>query len=188
MVNGVDIFKYSPQKYGQLLGVLFQDFSWYPFTAKESIGIGDVKRITKLSQIKEASKLTGVDKFIEELPLGYENPLAKEFNKGVEPSKGQWQRIALARILFRGSRIIILDEPTSNVDPEAEEQIFDKIIELARDKILILISHRFSTVRRADKIVVLDKGRVTEHGSHTELLELKGTYAKLFELQAKGYQ
>lgn len=104
------------------------------------------------------------------------------------PSKGQWQRIALSRILFRGSKIIILDEPTSNVDPEAEEEIFEKIIKLASEKILILISHRFSTVRKADKILVVEGGKIIEEGSHTELMGINGKYAQLFNLQAKGYQ
>lgn len=187
-VDGVDIFDYKKDKYLELLGVLFQDFSEYPFSAKESIGIGDSSRILRLDEIKKAAKLTGVDDFIESLSLKYDTPLAKEFEKGVEPSKGQWQRIAIARILFRGSRILVLDEPTSNVDPQAEEEIFEKIIKLAREKILVLISHRFSTVRRADKIIVLDKGKIEESGSHEDLMKKKGLYAELFQIQARSYQ
>ena len=188
LLNGVDIFEYNQGKYRNLLGVLFQDFSLYPFTAKESVGIGDVKRISKLAEIKRSAGLTGIDKFIEKLPLGYENPLAKEFEKGVEPSKGQWQRIALSRILFRDSKIVVLDEPTSNVDPQAEQKIFDKIIDLSRGKILVLISHRFSTVRRADRILLVDYGKIKEQGNHEELMKLDGEYAHLFNLQARGYQ
>lgn len=188
LVNGVNIQKYDRLKYWNLLGVLFQDFSQYPFSAQESIGIGNPLKINNIKEIKEAAKLTGIDSYIEELPLSYRTPLAKDFEKGVEPSRGQWQRIALSRILFRGSKIIILDEPTSNVDPKAEEQIFDKIIDLAREKILILISHRFSTVRKADKILNIDNGKIIEQGTHKELMEKHGEYAKLFELQAKGYQ
>ncbi|KKT74428.1 MAG: ABC transporter related protein, partial [Microgenomates group bacterium GW2011_GWA2_44_7] len=113
---------------------------------------------------------------------------SKQFEGGVEPSKGQWQRIALARTLFKNGEIVILDEPTSNVDPKAEEEIFDKVIDLTRQKLLILISHRFSTVRRADRIFVIDKGKIVEEGGHKELLAKKGLYAELFKLQAKGYQ
>src|SRR3989344_3562088 len=188
LVNGANIFDYDQAKYRQLLGVLFQDFSWYPFTARESIGIGSVDKIKRREEIKKYAKLTGVDEFIESLPLKYENPLSKEFEKGVEPSKGQWQRIALSRILFRDSKILVLDEPTSNVDPKAEEEIFEKIIELAREKILILISHRFSTVRMADKILLIDGGKIWEQGTHQELMNRDSEYAHLFKLQAKGYQ
>lgn len=188
IVNGVNIFKYKQKAYWKLLGVLFQDFSWYAFSAKESIGIGDITKIRNIKLIKKTAKLTGIDKFLEHLPLKYDNPLSKEFEKGVEPSKGQWQRIALSRILFRGSKIVILDEPTSNVDPKAEEEIFDKIIRLSTENILILISHRFSTVRKADKILVIDNGKIIEQGNHKELMAKDGEYAHLFNLQAKGYQ
>lgn len=188
LVNGVNIQNYNLVKYWQILGVLFQDFSQYPFSAQESIGIGNSQKINDLRMIKKAAGLTGVNRFIEGLSLGYKNPLAKDFDKGVDPSKGQWQRIALARILFRESRIIILDEPTSNVDPKAEEEIFEKIISLSKEKVLILISHRFSTVRKADKILNIDKGKIIEEGTHEELMQKNGEYSRLFKLQAKGYQ
>jgi ABC-type multidrug transport system fused ATPase/permease subunit len=188
LVNGINVLDYDRSSYWKMLGVLFQDFSQYPFSAKESIGLGDVGRIRNIEEIKLAARLTGVDEFIDSLPLKYKTPLAKQFEKGVEPSRGQWQRIALARILFRNSPIVILDEPTSNVDPKAEEEIFEKILELAQDKILILISHRFSTVRKADRILNLDRGRIIEQGTHEELMKKDGEYADLFRLQAKGYQ
>lgn len=188
LVNGVDIRKYNPIKYWMMLGVLFQDFSQYPFSAQESIGIGNPSNIDDVKRIKASAKLTGIDSYIEGLALGYKTPLVKEFENGIEPSRGQWQRIALARILFRDSKIVILDEPTSNVDTKAEEEIFDKIIDLAKDKILILISHRFNTVRKADKILVIDQGKIIEQGNHEELMARKGEYAELFNLQAKGYQ
>ncbi len=187
-INGRNLLDYDPETYWKAIGVLFQDFSEYPFTARESIGYGDVSRIKNQSEIEVAARETDTHDFISKLPLGYDNPLTKEFDKGIEPSKGQWQRIALARTIFRKSRIIILDEPTSNVDPKAEEEIFEKIINLTRDQILILISHRFSTVRRADKILLLEDGRITEQGTHEELIKLKGEYAHLFNLQAKSYQ
>ncbi len=188
LVDGQNISQYSPEKYIKILGVLFQDFSEYPFTARESIGFGDVTRLDSLSQIKAAARQTDIHEFIESLPLKYENPLTKEFEKGIEPSKGQWQRIALARTLFRRSQIVILDEPTSNVDPKAEEEIFEKIIALTKNQILLLISHRFSTVRRADKILLLEGGQITEQGTHNQLMQLDQKYAQLFRLQAKSYQ
>ncbi len=188
LYNGTNISKCNLKEYWKELAVLFQDFSQYPFSAKESIGLGDPTKIVDFKRIKNSAKLTGIDDFIEGLPKGYETPLAKDFDNGIEPSKGQWQRIALARILFRDSKIVILDEPTSNVDPKTEEEIFDKIIELSKNKTLILISHRYSTVRKADKIINLDGGKIIEEGTHQELINKKGEYAKLFKLQAKGYQ
>lgn len=187
LLNEVDIFDFEGRDYKKLMAVLFQDFSQYPFTARESIGIGNTLKIKNMNQVKKYAQMVGIDDFIEGLPLKYENPLAKEFDKGVELSKGQWQRIALARILFRNSRILVLDEPTSNVDPEAEEEIFEKIMKLAKEKMLILISHRFSTVKKADKIVVLQGGRIKELGNHHDLIANNSTYAQLFNLQAKAY-
>jgi ABC-type multidrug transport system fused ATPase/permease subunit len=187
-IDNQDIKLYSQDQYWQNFSALFQEFSQYPFSAGESIAIGDVSQVSNLPRVKQAAKRTGVHDFISRLPQKYANPLAKELDKGVDPSKGQWQRIALARTLFRRAQIIILDEPTSNVDPQAEEEIFDQIIELTKKQILILISHRFSTVRRADKIFVLDNGTIVEQGSHDQLLAQNGTYAHLFHLQAKSYQ
>ena len=187
-LNGRDLREYSIESLWGNLSVLFQDFETYPFTAKESIGYGDMAKIGKSGLIKKAAKRADIDKFIESLPLKYQNPLDPAFEKGIRPSFGQWQRIGLARIFLRDARITILDEPTSNVDSEAEEEIFKEILTQSERKILILISHRFSTVRRADKIYVLDKGRVVEEGSHQELMKIKRKYARLFELQAKGYQ
>jgi len=188
IINGKNISEYSSGDYRMLLSALFQDFAQYPFSAKENIGYGDINKIDDLEEIKKAARLVGIDEFIEGLPKKYDNPLDNEFEGGIEPSKGQWQRLALARALFRKAEIFVLDEPTSNVDPQAEEEIFDKIITLAKEKIVFLVSHRFSTVRKADKILVLEKGKILEYGSHEELMKKKGKYAKLFELQAKAYQ
>lgn len=188
LLNGININEYDQKDYWGKLSVLFQDFSQYPFSARESIGLGNPSKINDSSKIESAAKLTGVHEFILRLEKGYDTPLTKEFDKGVDPSKGQWQRIALARILFRDSGIVILDEPTSNVDPKAEEEIFDKIMNLTNNKMLILISHRFSTVRKAQKIINLDGGVIIEQGTHKELMSKKGEYSKLFKLQAKGYQ
>ncbi len=187
LVNGRNIFDYKEQDYWKKLSVLFQDFERYPFSARESIGYGQVDRMNRMDEIISAASETGIHSYIDSLEQKYETPLAKDFEGGIEPSGGQWQRIALARALFRYGEIIILDEPTSNVDPKAEEEIFKKVMSLAKGKILILISHRFSTVRRADKIFVIEKGRVEEEGKHEDLMKKDGLYAKLFNLQAKGY-
>jgi ATP-binding cassette subfamily B protein len=187
-LDNKDIKMYSQDEYWQNFSALFQEFSQYPFSAGESIAIGDINQISNTVRIKEAAKRTGIHDFISRLPRKYANPLAKELESGIDPSKGQWQRIALARTLFRRAQIIILDEPTSNVDPQAEEEIFDSIIELTKKQILILISHRFSTVRRADRIFVLDRGTIIEQGTHELLLSRKGFYAHLFRVQAKNYR
>ena len=170
------------------LAVLFQEFELYPFSAREAIGFGDIKKIDSLSEIKRVAKKAGIDKFIEGLPSKYGNPIAPEFEKGVRPSIGQWQRSGIARVLFRSkAQVVILDEPTSNVDPEMEEKIFSELKKLVKDKILIFVTQRFSTVRIADRIFVVDDGRIIEQGTHKELMELNGKYARLFNLQAKSY-
>jgi len=188
LVNGLSIRTYNLKNYRHALSALFQDFAQYPFSAKDNIHFGDITKKQKIKSIKATAKLTGIHDFITSLPLKYNNPLDKEFDKGIEPSKGQWQRIALARSLFRESPILILDEPTSNVDPETEEQIFEDILKVAKDKMIFLVSHRFSTVRKADKILVLESGIVREYGSHDQLMKNHGRYRHLFELQAKSYR
>lgn len=189
LLDGKNIKSLNYPKYQAKFAVLFQDFEDYSFSAKESIGFGDIERLESLNEIKEAAKKTGIHEYIESLPLGYENPLSPHFHKGVNLSGGQWQRVGIARMLFRKkAEILVLDEPTSNVDPEAEEKIFNELLRISPNKILIFVSQRFSTVRRADKILVVDKGRIIEQGSHEQLMDLKGKYARLFKLQAKGYK
>ena len=138
--------------------------------------------------IKEAIKKAGADSFLGNLPKGTDQIVGKTFEEGVDLSGGQWQKLALARTFYRDPRIFILDEPTSSIDAEAEAKIFDKLEALPDDRTVILISHRFSTVRHANKIVVIESGTISEGGSHEELLKLDGTYARLFKLQAKGYE
>lgn len=187
-INTVPVLNYDFGDLWRHIAILQQDFHLFPFSARESIAFSDLSRVDNLMEIRQAARSTDTDSYIESLPLKYETPLNKQLEKGVEPSGGQRQRIGLARALFRKSQVLILDEPTSNVDPKAEEEIFDNIIRLTKDQILILVSHRFSTVRRADKIIVLDNGKLVESGSHEQLMKVKGTYAKLFTLQAKSYQ
>lgn len=188
LLNGQNVKNFNVKDYRHHLSALFQDFAQYPFSAEDNIRFGDIDRKKTKVGIKKVAKLTGITDFIDSLPLGFKNPLDKEFAGGVEPSKGLWQRVALARILYRNAHILILDEPTSNVDPESEEQIFADVLKVAQDKIVLLVSHRFSTVRKADKILVLEKGSAVEYGSHQELIKLNGRYKQLFSLQAQSYQ
>ncbi|MEK7155103.1 MAG: ABC transporter ATP-binding protein [Patescibacteria group bacterium] len=187
-IDGVAINKYRLDDYWKSLSILFQDFEAYDFTARESIGYGNVDKLNKLPEIRKYAKMTDIDRWIESLPLKYENSLSRHYEKGVSPSSGQWQRIGLARTLIKNSQILVLDEPTSNVDPQAEEDIFNQVLKLGKEKILIFISHRFSTVRRADKILLLEGGKITEQGTHDQLMQLDKKYAQLFHLQAKSYQ
>lgn len=187
-VSGKNLKKASLKSWWKNLVILFQKFETYPFTARESIGYGDVERVGNMESIAEAAQKTGIDSFITDLPLRYENPLAPEFEKGVDPSIGQWQRIGIARMLFRKSaRVVVMDEPTSNVDPEAEEKIFGQLAKISRDKILIFVTQRFSTVRIADRILVINKGQIVEYGTHDELMKLHGKYERLYTLQAQAY-
>ena len=188
LIDKVNITEFDRGDLWKNIGILFQNFEEFPFTARESIGYGRIQEVANLELIRNAAKKSAIDDYLNSLPLKYETPLDPDFDKGVRPSAGQWQRIGLARVLLRNAAILILDEPTSNVDPKSEEEIFEKIIKFAANKNLILISHRFSTVRRADKICVMDKGKIVEYGTHEELMKKKGIYAELFTLQAKSYQ
>ncbi len=187
LLNGRNINEYSLESYRRSISALFQDFAQYPFSAKDNIHFGDVRKKLRLRDIKKVAKYTDMDHFLDKLPRKYSNPLDKEFASGIEPSKGQWQRIALSRTLYREAHMIILDEPTSNVDPESEEKIFESIIEIDKDKMIILVSHRFSTVRKADKILVIEKGELVEEGTHHQLIKNKSRYHELFTLQAQSY-
>lgn len=188
LIDGVDIKKYSTESLWENFSVLFQNFEAYAFSARESIGYADAKNLSDKKGIQTAAKRAGIDEFIRGLPLGYETPLSRDFKGGTGLSTGQWQKIAISRAFFRDAPIVVLDEPTSNVDPKSEEEIFEKIIDWAEKKMLILISHRFSTVRKADKIIVLEKGKIVEEGNHKTLLKNKKAYAELFEAQAKNYR
>jgi ATP-binding cassette subfamily B protein len=155
---------------------------------RKAIAVGRSGEKSSLEKVKAAAKASEADVFIEEWEKSYQQMLGKVFSGGLEPSIGQWQKLALARTFYRDPRILILDEPTSSIDAEAEAKIFDKLGKLPDDRTVILISHRFSTVRQANKIAVVKDGRVAEEGSHDDLLGLNGIYAKLFRLQAKGYR
>lgn len=187
-IDGHDLKEIDLESWYNQLGAIFQDYARYHFIVKEAIAVGRTGVASSLEKVKEAAKASEADTFIEEWEKKYEQMLGKEFTEGTEPSIGQWQKLALARTFYRDPRILILDEPTSSIDAEAEAKIFEKLELLPKDRTVILISHRFSTVRQADKIGVVEEGGLKELGTHEDLLKLNGTYANLFTLQAKGYK
>ncbi len=188
LIDGKDIKHLDINTWHKTLGVLFQDYIKYQHTFEDNIYFGKSYQPKSVSKIINASKNSGADAVAQKLPNKYQQVLGKTFENGVELSNGQWQKVALARGYLRNAPILILDEPTASIDAKAEYEIFKKVDALSKKKTVIIISHRFSTVRNADKIFVLNKGQITEMGSHQQLLEKNGTYAKLFKLQARGYQ
>ncbi len=189
LLDGTDLQEWDSAALHQQMGVIFQDFIRYQLTVGENIGVGRVGQIDNEALWQEAAEKGRAEKFIDSLPTAYQTQLGRWFKSGIELSGGQWQKMALARAFMRkDARILILDEPTAAMDAGAEAEIFNEFNANMIDKITILISHRFSTVRTANTIIVMDKGCVLEMGSHQELLDERGVYARLFELQAKGYQ
>jgi ATP-binding cassette subfamily B protein len=189
LLDGLDLAEWDESSLRERIGVIFQDFTRYQMLVGENVGAGDERHFEDEERWREAaSKGRAVD-FIETLPGGYRTQLGKWFRDGRELSGGQWQKIALSRAFMRTrADILVLDEPTAAMDAQAEAEVFEHFRQLARERITILISHRFSTVRMADQIVVLDRGRIIERGSHDELMRLGGRYAQLFTLQARGYR
>ncbi len=188
LLDGVDLREYDLEDLRQSIGVIFQDFVRYQVTARENIGFGQIDELANESRIVAAAERGGADEVVAQLPQGYDTILGRWFEKGAELSGGQWQKIALGRAFMRASEVLVLDEPTAALDAEREYEIFQRFRELTAGRIAFLISHRFSTVRMADRIVVIVGGRLTELGTHQELLELGGTYARLFNMQAEGYR
>lgn len=187
--QGTDLEDWDPRALRDRIGVIFQDFMRYQLTVGENIGVGDVTAMEDRSRWVDAAKRGQASEFIDGLSEGYGTQLGRWFNRGQELSGGQWQRIALARAFMREEAdILVLDEPTSSMDAETEMQVFERFRALTRDKIVILISHRFSTVRQADTIAVMERGMIVEQGNHHELMAQAGRYARLFELQASAYR
>jgi ABC-type multidrug transport system fused ATPase/permease subunit len=182
-VNGTELRDLNLEDWQNAIGILFQDFPIYNLTIRESIGIGRVGEATDETKLKEAAQYSGADEFIE----NYDQLIWKEFKDGIDLSKGQHQRLAVARMFYRNAAITILDEPTASIDAVTEEKIFTSLEKNMEGKSVILITHRFSTVKNADKILMMEKGEIIESGSHKELMQLKGKYADLFTMQAKRY-
>jgi ATP-binding cassette subfamily B protein len=185
--DDVDLAEVDADELRRSVAVIFQDFERYLLPARENVGLGRKERIEDLEAIVEAAGRADANEFLAGLPEGYETMLGREFSGGFDLSIGQWQRVALARAFFRDAPFVILDEPTASLDARAESNLFDRMRELLHGRSVVLISHRFSSVRSADRIYVLHEGRVVEEGSHAELMERDGLYAELFTLQARAY-
>ncbi|MCW1908448.1 MAG: ABC transporter ATP-binding protein/permease [Candidatus Saccharibacteria bacterium] len=188
LIDGVNIKDLDINSWYKHLSALLQDFTRYPFTIQENIHFGRVKKPLDSDRLAEAVKLGGVNDFVHGYAKGLDTILDSSFEEGVEPSGGQWQRVALARAFYRHANVLILDEPTAAIDANAEYEIFKNITSSQQEKTTIIVSHRFSTVRTADHIYVIDKGRIKEHGSHAQLLKQGGVYATMFHKQAEGYK
>jgi ATP-binding cassette subfamily B protein len=189
LLDGVDLREWNAEALYKRIGVIFQDFNRYQFTVRENVGVGSIDHAADTARVERAIERGGATAVVGKLPLGLEAPLGRWFNDGAELSGGQWQTIALARAYMREEAdILVLDEPTAALDAEAEYAVFERFRELTRGRTTILISHRFPTVRMADRIVVIEGGGIVEQGSHAELIARGGRYAELFALQARGYQ
>jgi ATP-binding cassette subfamily B protein len=187
LLDATDLRDIDPAAVRRLIGGMFQDYVTYQATAAENIGLGELGRIEDRDAVEEAARKGGADALLGRLPEGWDTPLGKWFDGGVELSGGEWQKIALGRAFMRDARILVLDEPTSALDAQAEFELFARLRRLAAGRTAIYISHRFSTVRQADRILFFEQGALVEQGTHDELMALRGRYARLFTLQAAAY-
>ena len=188
LLDGFDLREYDLVELRKQIGVIFQDYLRYQMTVSQNIAVGNISEKENRDLIVHSAKQSMADQLVQKLPGKYDQALGKRFNQGVELSGGEWQKIALARAYMKDAQLLILDEPTAALDARAEYEVFQRFSELTKGKTAVLISHRFSTVRMADRILVLDAGQLLEAGSHEELLDKNGRYAELFNLQAMGYQ
>jgi ATP-binding cassette subfamily B protein len=187
LLDGIDLRELEPAAVRRLIGGMFQDYVTYQATAAENIGLGELDRFEDREAVEAAARKAGADSLLDRLADGWDTPLGKWFDGGVELSGGEWQKVALGRAFMRDARILLLDEPTSALDAQAEFELFARLRSLASGRTAIYISHRFSTVRQADRILFLEHGRLIEQGTHVELMALNGRYAHLFALQAAAY-
>jgi ATP-binding cassette subfamily B protein len=188
LLDGVDLREYSLEDLYREIGVIFQDFMRYEMTARENIAVGRIDEIDNLPLLRAAADKSMANEVIARLPRDYEQMLGRRFDKGVDLSGGEWQKVALARAYLREAQVLILDEPTAALDARSEFEVFHRFAELTAGKTALFISHRFSTVRMADRIIVLQHGRIAEDGNHERLLNLGGRYAEMFEMQAASYR
>jgi ATP-binding cassette, subfamily B, bacterial len=188
LLDGVDLRDYDVEDVRREIGVIFQDYMRYDAIVRENIGFGNVGALSEERRIRDAAFKSLAQSVIEKLPAGIDQMVGRRFDGGVDLSGGEWQKLALARAYMRDAQLIILDEPTATLDARAEYEVFLRFADLTRGRMAVLISHRFSTVRMADRILVLANGQIQEQGTHSELLKVKGHYAELFELQAAGYR
>ncbi|HUK26043.1 MAG TPA: ABC transporter ATP-binding protein [Terriglobales bacterium] len=188
LLDGVDLREYKLEDLYREIGVIFQDFMRYEMLARENIGVGQIDLVENRRLVETAAQKSMADAVISRLPGGYEQMLGRRFEGGVDLSGGEWQKVALARAYLRDAQVLILDEPTAALDARSEFAVFERFAELTAGKMALFISHRFSTVRMADRIVVLENGSIAEEGSHLELASLGGRYAEMFEMQAASYR
>jgi ATP-binding cassette subfamily B protein len=188
LLDGVDLREYSLEDLYREIGVIFQDFMRYEMTARENIAVGRIEELENLDALRLAARKSLADQVIAQLPGQYEQMLGRRFDGGVDLSGGEWQKVALARAYLRDAQLLILDEPTASLDARSEFEVFQHFAELTAGKMALFISHRFSTVRMADRIMVLENGRIAEQGSHQQLVALDGRYAAMFEMQAASYR
>jgi ATP-binding cassette subfamily B protein len=187
-LDGIDLRQFDIKSLRNEISAIFQDYAKYHLTARENIWFGNIGIPIDSGSIEDAARYAGAAELIGNLPKGYDTNLGKWLDNGEELSIGEWQKIALARAFFRDAQIIVLDEPTSSLDAKAEYEVFNKFRELLNGRAAILISHRFSTVRMADRIYVLEKGSIIESGSHEDLRRMNGKYAFYYEKQARHYR
>ena len=185
--DGVDVRRLDPEGVRRQMSVIFQDFVRYKLSARDNVGLGRPDDDADEEDVRRAAVQADADRFLSRLPAGYGTVLSKEYAGGSDLSLGQWQRVALARAFVRDAPFVILDEPSASLDARAEHDLFERIRTLLRGRTVLLISHRFSTVRSADRIYVLAEGQIVEQGDHTSLMRLGGLYAELFQLQASAY-
>ena len=188
LLDGVDLRDYNIEDLCKEIGVIFQDFMRYEMTARENIGVGRIERMDDYEGIRGAAEKSLADGVIGRLPNQYDQMLGRRFEGGVDLSGGEWQKLALARAYLRESQVLILDEPTAALDARAEFEVFQRFNELTVGKMALFISHRFSTVRMAERIIVLEDGAIAEEGNHDRLVARGGRYAEMFELQAASYR